>query len=292
MTLKKIENDQVQAEATGDSPGELRKLFDDCSNREKDLTQAKLETARVALIRELSFPPQFPRAPQISDRNSIDLRMWCGDLYRTLTALLKEAPNDDAFWWWLAQWLRYESIREPEAILPPEVLARLTKDAKRRLGSFLQTDDFNVLLVRNWLPYTEPLVRKARWLREAGTRNPRSILKIAGYSSSALDLVFSEAWRSPVEFTCEWVARRTPYRAPTLRNSYSRLFGKAMFQRQKCSFCEEPAEDEFWAYGDRVVHCRLHKPEKLPKSQGEAWPADFGYLWWRNGLTLRRFRAA
>jgi hypothetical protein len=277
-------------DSVDETPDAIRALFDECVRRERDLKTDKIEVVRNNLIRDLSFPrSQFPTPPDISDPDAVELRIWRGDLYRTLTTLLKGAGNDDTFWWWLAVWLRYESIREPEAILPPNVLKRLTEEGVSRLKRFLKTDDYNVLLVRSWLPYTEPLLRKIKWLRTVGQRNPRAELTNAGYDPDALDALLDKRWNSATEATCAWVANRTGlYDVDTLRNSYSRAFAKANFKKMKCFICAKPALNEFWAFGNSVLHCRKHDADKLPDVEGKGWEDRFGYRWWRNNLFIRR----
>ena len=272
--------------SAGHTPKNPQELFAQAVRQEEELSPAKFEKVRDTLIWELAFPRSYFPAPPPGE--SAELMVWRGQLYTELSKLLREAPNDDTFWWRLALWLRYEAIRDPQSVLPPPVWRRLTKDANRRLAGILMTDDYNVMLVRIWLPYCEPLVRTARWLRSSGIRNRRPPLRSLGYDSSALDLLSSQNWTSPVKFTCAWVERRSRYRASSLRNSYSRLFGTTTFRHMECAFCENPAEDEFWAYGSSVVHCATHKADSLPRSQENAWPDRFGHAWWRDNLEIHR----
>ena len=153
---------------------------------------------------------------------------------------------------------------------------------------FLQTDHYNVYLVGIWLPYAEPLVRKTKWLKESGVRNPRVVLESAGYDSPAVNLVLEKqrGWNSAVEFTCEWLEKRTSYTAATLRNSYTRVFGRDVLSQMKCSFCDDPAEGEFWAYGNSVVHCKLHRADKLPTSEPDTLRDRLGRRWWRQKLNI------
>ena len=291
MTAKTSGKNEVPQGFSDDTPEDLRKLFNECSNNEKDLNLKKVESAKAALIRDWSFPAQFPSAPAFADPNSMELRTWRGDLYKNLTAELKSAGNDDTFWWLLARWLRTEGIREPDDVVPAEVLKRLNQAATVRANKLLNTDFYNVLLVRIWLPSTEPLLRKKRWLKSSG-RNERNELKRVGYDSDALKVLLprERQWESPVEFTCAWIEWRTRYNADTIRNSYSRVFNKTEFRRQDCFFCGEPAENEFWAYKISILHCDRHKADRLRTSEGEAWPDPFGYRWWREDLSIRRFK--
>ncbi|HEX9135426.1 MAG TPA: hypothetical protein VF905_00595, partial [Nitrospirota bacterium] len=83
-----------------------------------------------------------------------------------MISLLQGARDTVTFGYILAQWLRSERIRDPKDFLPADVWRRLINDAELRLQGLLQTDDYNAYLVRIWLPYTEPLLRKTKWLRD------------------------------------------------------------------------------------------------------------------------------
>jgi hypothetical protein len=271
---------------TADTSGRVKALFEECKRRQRELKPSNYEAVRKFLIRELSFDRLlFPRAPNL---DGSELLIWQGQLHQALVTLLKKAPDDDTFWYLLTQWLRSEGIREPERVLSPGLLRRLTQDSRQRLQGFLQTDDYNVYLIRIWLPYTEPLLRKARWLSAEGFRNRRAELERSGYDSQAVDLVLQKAWNSTLEFTCQWIEDLTTrYRATTLRNSYSRVFGKTALSRMKCSFCQNQAENEFWADGKPVLHCKAHGPDQLPTCEENAWRDDTECRWWRDESDIR-----
>ena len=218
---------------------EIKLLFEECARREKAIRQSEYGKLRDFLISELAFPQFFPQPPEL---DPTDLLIWQGEWYQVLVALLKKAGDDDMFWYVLAQRLRSEGIREPQNFVPAEVWRRLTKNAEERLRGFLQSDDYNVYLVRIWLPYAEPLVRKTKWLKESGVRNPRVVLESAGYDSPAVNLVLEKqrGWNSAVEFTCEWLEKRTSYTAATLRNSYTRVFGRDVLQPDEVFLLRRP----------------------------------------------------
>jgi len=195
------------------------------------------------------------------------------------------------FWYRLAQWLKSEGIREPDKFLPSNVLKRLTQ-----IPGFSGADIRNTYAVRTWFPYTEPLVRKTKWLRQQKDVDLRKRLLELGYDSTAVNLATSgtssqEPWGSAVEFTCEWIASRssgspTEYQRETLRNSYSRFLGTWRYRLSKCSFCDKPAEIEFWAYGNPVRNCREHGADQLPTSEDAAWKDQSGRRWWRQDLEI------
>jgi hypothetical protein len=117
-------------------------------------------------------------------------------------------------------------------------------------------------------------------------------LRDLGYSPGALNVLERRApsrnWRSAVEFTCAWVAQKGGSAdAETLRNAYSRVFGRRMLRGLNCSFCTKPAGNEFWAYGEPVLHCTEHGTDQLPTSESAALPDRMGRRWWREDLNIR-----
>jgi hypothetical protein len=275
---------QPSARPTGDTRAEIERLYKQCAGRE-NISQSEYGKLRDFLVLELSFPPLFPPAPKL---DPIDLLIWQGHFYQTLISLLKKARDTVTFGYILAQWLRFERIREPKDFLPADVWRRLINDAEQRLQGFLQTDDYNAYLVRSWLPYTEPLLRKTKWLRDRKVRSLRAVLRGTGYDPVAVDLVVEKknGWNSAVELTCGWLERRTSYKASTLRNSYSRVFGKSTLRKMKCSFCDSLPDGEFWVSGNPVLHCKAHRADRLPASEADALPDRVGARWWRENLDI------
>jgi hypothetical protein len=258
----------------GNKPTETRELFQECERREK-VTQSEYATLRESLIGELSFRPLSSPAAKV-------------DRYQALINNLKTAPDDDSVWYVLAQLLRSEGIREPKNFLPTAVWRRLTNEAEERLQGFLKTDDYNVYLVRVWLPYTEPLLRKTKWLRKRDIRNQKATLERIGYAPAAVELVLNKpnGWASAVELTCEWLEWRSSYNAASLRNSYSRVFGKQRLREMNCFFCDNPADGKFWVYGNPVLQCGSHSADRLPESELDAWSDRLGGRWRRQNLDI------
>jgi len=276
----------------GDVPDEIRALFKTCEQRQKALRHDSLDKVCEVLIQELSFArSEFSRGPEerVSPEDALS---WSGICIRCWSSSLKAAPNDDSLWYWLAQWLKSEDIREPDRFPPKDIYRELTKSARQRLTG-LVAHVYNSSLIKIWLPYTEPLLRKAKWLRQ---RKPpcdvKGVLRGPGYNPKVLNVLERTGpfrnWRSAVEFTCAWVDQKGGSAdADTLRNAYSRVFGKQFLRQKPCSFCDQPAENEFWAYGDPVPHCKEHGADQLPTSESSALADRTGRRWWREDLNLR-----
>jgi hypothetical protein len=252
-------------------------------------SQCKFEELKDLAIDDLTFLP--PSSPKLdSQRELLILR---GFMYEKLSKSLKSAPSDDEFWYRLAMWLKSENIREPEQVVPQGVYRRLTKPARRQVKKlgFFAAEEFNSYLVRIWLPYTEPLLRKSRWLRQQSEPpvNIKAALERMGFNPGILVVLEGQAktWRSAVEFTCAVVSQRGGTAdAATLRNAYSKIYGR-MLGETNCSFCETRAKNEFWACGLVVPHCNKHGADQLPNSEDSAWTDRFGRRWWRDDLAVR-----
>jgi hypothetical protein len=282
---------QLSGQSGADTPQKIKDIFKRCLSLQQRLGRLTSQELRDFFSRELLFAdPLFPPAPKL-DR--VDLLIWEGQLYEALVKLLKTAANDDSFWYVLAQWLRSEGIRQPGDFLPPGIFRRLASGA-----GFSGADIRNTYAVRIWLPYTEPFVRKVKWLRQQNEKDLRKRLLELGYDSTAVDLVIQggtrdqKSWHSAVEFTCSWIASRTlgtetEYERETLVNSYSRFIGTRRLRLSKCSFCEKPAEKEFWACGDPILHCRKHGADDLPITENSARTDRFGRRWWREDSEIR-----
>jgi hypothetical protein len=278
-----------------DTPERITDLFKRCVASQEWLDRTNPKEIKHSLSLQLLFAdPLFPPAPEL-DRD--DLLIWKGQLYEALVQMLQTAPDIDSFWYRLVQWLRSEGIREPGNFVPPKILRQLTSGAH-----FSGADIRNAYTVRIWLPYTEPLVRKTKWLRQQNDKDLRKRLLDLGYHSTMVDLAVQgdardqKRWRSAKEFTCSWIASRTlgtetEYQRETLVNSYSRFIGK-MLRLSQCLFCEKPAENEFWAYGDPVPHCGKHRADPLPTQENAARTDRFGRRWWREDLEIRYARPA
>jgi hypothetical protein len=283
-------SDQLSGQSGADTPEKVKDIFKRCVAVQQRLDRLNPKELRDFFSRQLLFADRlFPPAPKL-DRD--DLLIWKGQVYEALVEMLKTAPNDDSFWYRLAQWLRSEGIREPGHFVPPGILRQLTSSAP-----FSGADIRNAYAVRIWLPYTEPLVRKVKWLRQQNEKDLQKRLLELGYDSTVVDLVTQggtrdrKSWRSAVEFTSSWVASRSldteaEYQRETLVNSYSRFIGRTL-RLSKCSFCENPAENGFWVRGDPILHCSEHGADDLPITQNSARTDRFGRRWWREDLEIR-----
>lgn len=276
------EDKQPLREPPRDAPDEIKRLFDRCVQIQDGLDQASpREIARQALFDERKIP--IPPKPEATEP------LFYKERYQELVEQLRSA-DDDMLWYWLGQWFKSEGIRAPDKFVPPDVVARLVKR-----GGISGADILNARAVRIWLPYTEPLVRKTRWLRQENAGNPGKRLKDLGYDSAAIELVTSKRWNSPVEFTCDWVASRsegsnTEYQRETLVNSYSKYLKRWWSQVNKCSFCPAEGDGEFWVREESIPYCQLHRPDLLPLSEGSSWTDREGRRWWRQNLDIRCIR--
>jgi hypothetical protein len=287
--IKSKKKQQDLQKRNGDTPDTIRALFALCSQRQKDVSSASFEKLRERFIQEIAFPrlPYTPTPdPDVLSQAALASREY---QYRKLVQLLKAASDDLRLWYWLAVWFRSEGIREPDKFLPADVYRKLTKEARQRSREFLSAAYYNSYLVRTWLPYTEPLLRKTKWLRQGKQRNAKPKLQDLGYDMKVLKIVEYQRrnWRSAVEFTCAWLVEKGGVAdAETLRNGYSLVFGRRMLSKISCSFCEKPAVNEFWAYSESVPHCGEHGADQLPTSEDSAWADPSGRGWWRQDLEI------
>ena len=275
------DDNQPQQEPPWDAPDEIKRLYARCVQMQDGLDQeSPQEIARQALFDERKIP--IPPKPEATEPRFYKER------YLELVEQLRLA-DDDMLWYWLGQWFKSEGIRAPEKIVPLDVAKRLLQK-----GEISGADIRNARVVRIWLPYTEPLVRKTRWLRQDNAGNIEKRLTALGYDSAAIKMVTRlRRWESPVEFTCEWVAWRSlgsnkEYQRETLVNSYSRFFKRWWAPVNKCSFCPAEADGEFWVREESIPHCQLHRPDLLPLSEDSAWTDREGRRWWRQNLDIRR----
>jgi hypothetical protein len=237
------------------------------------------EIARRAVFEKIPIPPK-PENPE---------PLFYKERYLELVEKLRGVQEDAEFYYWVEQWCKSEGLRVPKNFVPPKAARWLIKEAK-----ISGADILNARVVRSWLPYTEPLVRKTRWLRQENAGNLGKRLKDLGYDSAAIELVTSKRWDSPVEFTCEWVAWRSRgHQRETLRNSYTRFFPKwhEHAPMNKCSFCTAEADGEFWVREESIPYCQQHRPDLLPLSEDSAWTDRRGRRWWRQNLDIRRIPA-
>jgi hypothetical protein len=266
-----------------ESPDYIRDLLGRLVQREREWLDPSTRRTEPA-IQEIFAEPAGPKFISLS-RDLVDDAFRWKNLYLQTVDQLRTADGI-MLWYFLGIWFKSEDIRNPETFFPTEILEQL----REKFG--ISVGDMRIVsLIRLWFPYTEPLVRKDRWLRKSGvdsrTRNQR--LQQLGYNPGAVELIAAKSWRSPREFTCEWVASRTQessrkYERETLVNAYSRYFTG---WRAVCPFGPERAVGEFWVCEEAVPHCDIHHPDNLPESQIDAWRDRTGRLWWREGLDIR-----
>jgi hypothetical protein len=265
---------------------QIQNLFEICDREEKEWL-VKSDNASEVVGQWLFGPRKFGFASESDVGNPLAWK----SLYEDLVYELK-AADDTRVWYLLGQFLNSTGIRDPITFFPKSILDKLRHDMAISVA-----DIRNAELVRIWLPYTEPLMRKARWLKKAGSNVPKR-LQDFGYDPDIVNLFTRREgeyknWTSPVEFTCEWIATKSlgtdrEFQRETLVNSYSRLYPKNSWSLiAKCAFCGEDSEDEFWAAGEAVLYCEDHTPDDLPEFQTSAREDRRGRRYWREGLEIR-----
>src|SRR5580700_1536428 len=140
--------------STGETPSEIESLFERCVQKERERqAQSTKEKMRPA-IQEIFAENAGPKFVYDLKGDALSLK----NQYLQLVEELKTA-TDIMLWYRLGVWLKDEGIRNPETFFPESILKKLAKHFEISRG-----DIWNVNIVRLWLPYTEPLVRKAMWL--------------------------------------------------------------------------------------------------------------------------------
>jgi hypothetical protein len=269
--------------ASANSEAEIKNLFRKCKVREEEWLSQRA-TVRTVARKWLFSEPKFRFGPKFTSPAGAaadDPLVW-NSFYRGLVEQFKTA-DDPRCWYLLGEWLKSEGIRDPAVFFPDSVLKQIMQGMDISPG-----DVRNALLVNIWLPYTEPLLRKAKWLKPKQNRSAQ--LEGLGYDTKAVALVTSgRNWTSPIEFTAHWVAERSrEFQPETLVNSYSRLYPKRhMSLVTKCAFCGEDVDGEFWVAEEAIPYCKDHHPDRLPESQPLAWADSQGRRYWRTGLEVQ-----
>jgi hypothetical protein len=269
----------------------VRSLFENCLKLERQRTRRSLDQFNAAIIRDLRFRTSlFDVFPE---RNSASASAESARAfkYKLLLEVFRNTKSPDERLLILAQWLWAELGQSPEVSLGEEVASRLSSAVKKRLKSFPLNDLYYTNLVLTWLPYTQRLFQDAQ---RPGSKSD----SLEDYEKNAVQIYRSKSWRSPIEFTCEWLAarggietlkaRKDPDMARRLVNACARIVGRGAPHLLKCDFCRKSAVAEFYAKGDgSAFHCAMHVAEQLPTSLSEAWPDHAGRRWWRAGKTIR-----
>lgn len=283
-------------------PADVPSLYDQCSASEKKLTRESFDKLKRQLVYELTF--RGPIFDAFSNKNKASPAQ-ASELvarYSLLRAMFREARCADDRLWVFAQWLWAECDVQPEDSLGEELLARLTLDTLKRVNKIPWNDFYYAKLVEIWLPYSKRLFEDAEKTGAHGDNLTKS-LESLGFRSDIVIIFVDKSWRSPIEFTCEWLAtrggiamlkpREDPNISRTLRNAYSRVFGTGAPHLVTCIFCAKPAVSEFYAHDHiSASHCEDHAAERLPNSSVNALADSAGRRWWRSGDIIHCERPA
>jgi hypothetical protein len=122
----------------------------------------------------------------------------------------------------IARWLKQEKVCEPRQFLSGDVRRRLIKKFHKRRR--ISPNDLRFgAMVHTWVPYFER-IKDALQAGKHLERVREEVLKL-GYEPKAIGWVSKT--RSTVQAVCGWLAERRNCEARTLRNIYSRQYGKA-----------------------------------------------------------------
>jgi hypothetical protein len=147
-----------------------------------------------------------------------------GTRYKLLLLKLGKCQRNVERLFILATWLRLEGICEPEDLLGKDFSQYRRKALRGERGRLSITDLRQALIVDNWLPYFE-------WLLRA--RKQELDLRRLGFDESAIRS--AERKRSALAAACEDVCGRFGVDAPALANAYSRTLGRAKKLNPKLS---------------------------------------------------------
>jgi hypothetical protein len=290
-------NQEQQPFATsGAKSAKVRSLYERCLESEKKSTRKSFENLKNKFARELVFGGPILRAFSTWEQTSDFLESDPAAESALLHKMFRDAKSPDKRLRLFAQWVWGQLGIRPESSLGKDVVAKLTATTLKRLRRIPWNDLYYAHLIQIWRPYADSLFNDAETLRNLGGSLEQRLSSL-DYDNGAIEIFLSKTWRSPIEFTCEWLAarggvkmlkpRQDPDIARTLRNAYTKVFGKGAPHLLLCIFCGKPAVSEFHA-SDRVSasHCASHTVERLPISSSEAWLDLSGRRWWRSGRTI------
>ena len=269
-------NGKMSEKLTDYTATDIQKLFGRCVQSQELVEQSNPQKpARDWLFEDCKIMP-VPLEAQDD---------FIAERYRQLVEVLK-TPDDLQAWHWLGHWLKSENLRDPVKFFPEVVLKRMVQEAEISPAAIR-----NARVVRIWLPYCEPLVRRMKWRRHAKVKNQRTQWETQAYNAGVRTLVTTKDWNSAEEFTCNWIAqwsqaREKKYQRETLVNSYSKCVSKWWVRFSKCSFCRRHATGEFWFREEPIPHCGKHQVDGLPKGRSDSWRDDSGRSWWREDLDV------
>lgn len=141
--------------------------------------------------------------------------------YQKVLENLKKLESSELRWLLIARWLKQEGVCEPEQFLPADMLQGLVKEFSK-LKRFSPADFKDGFLVHAWLPYFEQIQAELS-VRKKQARAREEVTAL-GYDKKAVGYVYHK--RSLIQAICAWVAVRKNKNPATLRNIYSRLYGR------------------------------------------------------------------
>jgi hypothetical protein len=211
-------------------------VYDRCSTDEKKL--AREPAIKSQLVRELAFGGKdFDRWQGSNSVSSANVSEQAAK-YRLLVEKFRDAKGANERLRLFAQWLWADLGVQPEDALGKNVTTHLSSKAAKRVNTMPWNDFYLGRLVQIWLPYCERLLEDSERVSMDSVNNQQR-LRALGYDSLAVQIVTAnrKKWRSAIVLTCEWLANRGGIRmvkprkdadiARTLRNAYSRMFGRA-----------------------------------------------------------------
>jgi hypothetical protein len=142
--------------------------------------------------------------------------------YGQLLQNLKKLPDRELRCLLVARLLKQEGICEPNQFLSDHMLRDLTKRFSKR--EHLSPGDLrDGIVINTWVPYFQRL--RADFSTGKTLRRPKEEVAKLGYDNDAIQCVAFHR-RSLVQAACAWVAKRKNKRPETLRNIYSRVYGR------------------------------------------------------------------
>jgi hypothetical protein len=270
-----------------------------CVDSEKKWVRPVLDELKAAIARHLTFRgplfDAFSASKGKSDKP--DSERMIG--YQLFVDALQNTSTPDERLKVFAQWCWACLDIPPEQTLGVPLVKRLTSAALESVSKVPFNDLFYANVVQIWLPYSKRLIEDGSAAKAAKVmpdKLQKHLLSLK-YEQSAVELFASKLWQSPIEFACEWLAgqgridmikgRKNPDTARTLRNAYTRIFGKSAPQLLRCEFCDQPPVGEF--YSDENLsasHCKTHSSDQLPSTLSVGWFDSCGRRWWRRGETI------
>jgi hypothetical protein len=222
-----------QKEAAERAAAEVRALYQACRSAEERVNE-EAKRSKSAMAEALTFGGQVPEGfyEQRSGAETPDSELAAR--YNLLLDLFRQAKHPQDRLKVFAEWLWTELRMPPKRSLGADVTKGLTADAKAKQSGVPFNDLRYAWIVEAWLPYSGRLFAAGGELRE--THNATKRLQDLGYDVDAAQVFLEKTWRSQIEFICAWLAQRGGIQMPkkradpdiarTLRNSYTKIFGR------------------------------------------------------------------